>query len=357
MNLRFLCAALVLLLCSFPAFSQRTTGGTGGGNAGSQPSMTPNSGYATRGQGAELQVRLAWNNDRPVDDTSVHVQLLNSTNVPVMDTFADRDGNVWFHAVTPGMYHFKFDGPEIEETSTDNFEVGSQERMHTEWVHLSPKKDAQKSSSGPGGPMVSASELNAPPKAKAEFDKAMEAFSKGDLKKAEERLRKTIEIYPKFARAWNNLGVVLMRANDQAGAREAWQKAIDADPKFISAYLNLARLELRDKKTSEADADIAKALVSDPNNPEALTLQAREQLLAGQYDKALATARRVHSMGHDHFADVHLIAGEALVHQNKDAEAVQEYEQYLKEDPDSPNAAQVRAAMAQLQAKAGPAKQ
>jgi tetratricopeptide (TPR) repeat protein len=317
--------------------------------------MTPNSGYATRGQGAEVQVRLVWANDREVSDNSVHVQLLNSTNIPVQDTFADRDGNVWFHAVTPGSYHLKLDGPNIEDQTTDRFDIGYQERMHSEWVHLTPKKTAAENGIGQG-PMVSATELNCPPKARAEMEKGMEAFTKGDLKKAEERLRKAIEIYPKYARAWNNLGVVLMKANNEAGAREAWQKAIEADDKFASSYLNLARLAMREKKTAEAEAYIAKALAPDPNNPEALTLLAREELATQQYDKAISNAHRVHAVPHEHYPEVHLIAGEALLDENKGDEAFKEFDLYLKEDPDSPNAAQVRTAMAQIQAKETAAK-
>lgn len=344
MSLRFLCPAMLTVALSFSAFAQRTSGGTG-----SQPN-TPNSGYATRGQGAEVQVRLAWANDREVSDSSVHVQLLSSTNIPVQDTFADRDGNVWFHAVTPGSYHMKMDGPNIEEITTDRFDIGFQDRMHTEWVHLTPKKTAEQNGVG-AGPMISASELNCPPKARNELEKGMEAFNKGDLKKAEEKLRKAIEIYPKYARAWNNLGVILMRQNDQAGARAAWMKAIEADDKFSSSYLNLARLSLRAKNNPEAEAYIGKALGADPNNCEALTLLAREELFAQQYEKAVLNAHKVHAMPHDHYPEVHLIAGEALVRENKDAEAIREYELYLKEDPDSPNAAQVKTAMAQIQAK------
>jgi len=76
-----------------------------------------------------------------------------------------------------------------------------------------------------------------------------------------------------------------------------------------------------------------------------------QQLLSGEYDKAIATARKVHSMPHEHLAQVHLICGDALQHQGKNAEALAEYELYLKEYPDSPQVAQVRAAMAQLQAR------
>ena len=108
---------------------------------------------------------------------------------------------------------------------------------------------------------------------------------------------------------------------------------------------------MRTNKIQEAEAYIGKALVSDPNNPEALTLLAREELQTKQYDKAIYNARKVHSLPHEHYPEVHIIAGDALLYQNKNAEAVKEYELYLKEDPDSPNAAQVRTAMAQIQAK------
>ena len=198
--------------------------------------------------------------------------------------------------------------------------------------------------------MISASELNVPPKAKKELEKGMEAFDKGDLKKSEEHLRKAVEIYPKYARGWNNLGVILMREGDRAGAIDAWQKSIAADSKFPSGYLNMARVEMKDKKMPEAADYIARAAACDPNNPDVLALRASEELLTGQFEKALADAQRVHGMPHAHLADVHLISAEALLHMNKNADALKEYEVYLKENPDSPNAAAVRTEMAQIQA-------
>ena len=353
---RFLFALVVILSCGSLAFSQKPGGGgsNGGGNTGGstggglgQPNLT----IPTFSQPAELQVRLSWPDERRLEE-SIHVQLLSSSNIPVQDMFSQQDGSVTFHAIPVGSYRLKLDGPDIQEMVTEPFIINTNERMHMEWVHVIPKQQADNNKNVPGAPpTISATELNVPSKAKDEMNKGMDAFSKGDLKKADEKLQSAVAIYPKYARAWNNLGVVRMKENNQEGARDAFQQCVEADDKFTPGYMNLARISMLNKNMPQAVEYINKGLSNDPNNVEGLSLLAKEQLLTGEYDKALANAHRVHTLPHDHLADVHLIAGEALLHQNRNTEAVQEFEQYLKEYPDSPNAATVRRAMAQIQAK------
>ena len=351
MKLRFAVPAIVLLCCSF-AFAQKGgSGGRGGGTSLGQPSTSSTS-CTNASQGGQIQVRVAWNNEQSVDNEIIHLRLVSANNVMMTETFADSNGLAYFNSVPSGTYQIKADGPDINETVSETFDVNCQQRMVQQWMHVTPKQNADQKNVPGSGPMVSASELNAPPKAREEIEKSVEALNKGDLKKAEERLRKAISIYPQYARAWNNLGVVLMRENEQPQAIEAFQKSIEVDPKFPSGYLNLARVSMRENKLPDASDLIHKALALNPNDPETLTLLAREELIEGKYENALADARRVHTVPHEHYADAHLIAGDALQHLNRGTEAVKEYELFLKESPDSPNAAQVKAAMAQLNARA-----
>jgi len=348
MHLRFCFALALLFAVSTCALAQKPGGGGssggGGGSTGPTGSGGNQPGFSTAlsaiPQAAERQV-----------EESIHLQLLNSQSVPVQDTFSNRDGMVTFHNVSPGSYCIKMDGSDIKDATTDTFVIYPNDRMHMEWIHVTPKDNPQTANVPGAGPMVSASDLSLPPKAKSEMDKGMDAFAKGNFKKAEEKLEKATEIYPKYARAWNNLGVVRIRENNKDGARTAFQKSIEADSKFSSGYLNLARLSMMEKNLPEADSFINRALSFDPNNAEALVLLAKEQLDSGQYDKALLNARKVHNLPHDHWANIHLIAGQALLKENRNAEAMQEFELFLKEDPGSPNAASVRSAMAQIQAK------
>lgn len=346
MNSRLLCVAI--LLSPF-AFGQMPPGPGGHGPSGgtSQPVFST---QPQNNQGAQLQVRITWKNERSVDDEIIHVQLLSGGNTPILDTYTNRDGQAIFTSVVPGNFRLKIDGPNINTLETDVFQIVPLERTHMEWIAVTPKEPGENQASK-GAAMVAASDLNAPPKAKKEMQKAMQEYGKSDMKKSEEHLRKAVEIYPQYARGWNTLGVVLMKEGNRPGAIDAWQKSIAADSKFPSGYLNMARIEMQDKKMPEAADYIAKAYACDPTSADILALRASEELLTGQYDKALTDAQFVHGLGQAHSPDVHLIAGEAFIHMNKNANALKEYEMYLKEDPDSPSAAKVREAMAQLQAK------
>ncbi len=348
MNSRLLTVFVVLLCASF-AFGQKgPSGGTGTPPSNSQPTFNP---QQQNNQGTTLQVRITWQNARSVEDEIVHVQLLSASNTPVTENFANHDGQAVFNSIVPGNYRLKVEGPGIETQYSEVFEIGGLERNHMEWVSVVAKESGEPKAPAGSEPMIATSDLKAPTKAKRELQKAMEEYDKSDMKKSEEHLRKAIEIYPQYARVWNTLGVVLMKEGDRAGAVDAWQKSIRADDKFPSGYLNMARVEMQDKKMPEAADYIAKAYACDPSNPDTLSLRSSQELLTGQYDKALSDAQRVHDMGRTHIADVHLIAGEALIHMNKLGDAVKEYTIYLKENPDSPSAAKVREAMAQMQAR------
>ena len=69
-------------------------------------------------------------------------------------------------------------------------------------------------------------------------------------------------------------------------------------------------------------------------------------------DLALANARKVPSLAnHKQFAISHLIVAQALTGKGKDDEIAKEYEEYLKEAPDSPLAPRVKDALAKLKSK------
>jgi hypothetical protein len=68
----------------------------------------------------------------------------------------------------------------------------------------------------------------------------------------------------------------------------------------------------------------------------------------GKPDDALRDAQKVHTLPHDGYAVVHYIAGEVLEEKHEYAQAGAEYNLYLKEAPNGPEAAQVRSAVARL---------
>ena len=79
---------------------------------------------------------------------------------------------------------------------------------------------------------------------------------------------------------------------------------------------------------------------------------ANTELQNGETDLALASAGKVPSLpNHQQFAISHLIVAQALTGKGKDDEIAKEYEEYLKEAPDSPLVPRVKDALAQLKSK------
>lgn len=345
MRIRPLPALLFAVLFSTFVFAQSTTKTPGRGVPGSNAASSA----PTFSEDTEIQVRVVLPNGRAIKDP-VHVQLVNSAGIPMAGTYTMQDGMAEFRNQKFGTYQLKLDGATIEDVLTARFQIIPGEGVHMEWVHVTPKDPNAAVGGMPQG-QVAAVEINIPENARKELDKGMEYFEKNQYKDADKHFQKAVELYPKYARAWNNIGVIKAKTGDRAGAVAAWQKAIDADDKFGSAYFNLARVSIANKQPAEAQKLVEKGLVGNPNDVEGLFLLASSQAMQGNWDDALATARKVHAREHKNFVDIHMIAAQGYAAKGQPKEAIAEYEFFLKEDPDSPKTAMVRQKMAQMQAK------
>ena len=88
--------------------------------------------------------------------------------------------------------------------------------------------------------------LKVPEKAAKEFRKARKAARRKKYDEALGRLQKATEMYPQYAAAFNEMGLIYLRQNQQPEARQAFQQAIAADPDWVRSYVNLAALQMRE---------------------------------------------------------------------------------------------------------------
>jgi tetratricopeptide (TPR) repeat protein len=297
----------------------------------------------------ELSVRIALMDDRPAP-SQLRVQLLTSSELQVNESFTDETGFARF-SVRPGNYRIRVTGMQIEETVSSVFSISRVDPAHIEFVRvrLLPSKDGTQP---PSTGLVSLTQMNIPDKARKEYEKAGKAMQGSNWAEARLQLEKAIALYPQFAAAWNDLGVVHMNSGDRAAARAAFEKAIEFDPNYPRAHRNLAMLTFSEGRNDEAAALLEKTLASDPLDPQALTLMAQLQLLAGKTEAALANARKVHSVPHEGQAVAHYIAARALEARNLPQEAAAEYRLFLQEAPNSASAPKARAALDKLTTKA-----
>ncbi len=328
-------------------------GQTKPGNPPSNP--TPSRGSSTSGnfgtmspKNVRIEIQLTDENSQPLNNIQAMVEI-SSMGTPVDRTFSNLDGRASFN-LQPGnsnSYQITISGVQIE-TTTASFQLYPTESTHNERVEVKFKKDAR--ANAPGG-VVSAVDLNVPPKARKEFSKGLEEMNQGKLENAKKHFEKAIEEYPRFSSAYNNLGAVEMRLKNPAAGRAAFEKAVELNDKNADAEANLAKIKIDDNDFKGATELLNKALTIEPTNPKMLVMLAYCQFRTNQFDAALATAEKVHQGDLDRFPMAHFIAGRVREMKGDSEGAQRQYEAYLKEAPDGPQAPMAKEALVRIQAK------
>jgi Flp pilus assembly protein TadD len=287
--------------------------------------------------GQQVRVRVTFSNGGC--DASAHLSLMGH-GVRVGDGWANDKCEVNFFNVQTGSYQLTLIGGSVASADLGTIEVTSSGINEFD-VRVEGPNDAGRNVGGYGNAFVSTSDLGVPSRARKEFDKASELISKRELDQAIQKLNKAISIYPGYAGAYNNLGVVYAWRGDQVRERESLETAIRLNDHFALAYLNLGRLNVASGDFPAAETVLDKASTFDPTDPMALILLSWAEFQQGHFDEAIATCRKAHLLGKAH-AFAHRVAARAFEQQRNRAGAVAELESYLREQPAGPPAEAAR---------------
>lgn len=304
----------------------------------------PGAGSGSATIAAKLEIQLTGGQSRPLLNVPAYVEVSAVGGGSPRQGYTDANGRVDFTVPSGTRYQLTVSGPGIKGKSS-SFEIGPSQRFHHEEVEVELQTAGTKE---PGG-MVSAANLRVPEKAGHEFAKGMKEMNAQNWSKAREHFEKAVKDYPQFDWAYNNIGVADIRQNNMQGAREAFEKAVAINDKNQDAVRNLCRLKLADNDFSGAKAMLLK-LGPNPDDPDSLTLLAYAQLKTNELDAALANALKVHRGDPDHFPLAHLIAGRVYEVKGNQRAAEAQYQMFLKEAPDSPEARIAKEGMQRVEA-------
>jgi tetratricopeptide (TPR) repeat protein len=298
-----------------------------------------------------LRIEVTYSNGQPAT-RNLLVQLMSgSSSIPVATNYTNERGITEFSAVPVGVYHVVVTGDGIQRAEGPMFEVDPRKVTQSENATVY-RLDEVASKQSSRDATVDAAELQIPDKARKEFQKASDAMSHEDWNGARDKLLKAIALYPNYAAAYNNLGVVYSRLNQPAQESDALEKAIAANDRYAPAYVNFGELCIRQGDLPSAERQLKKAIELDPQNAKAYMLLADAQLLNREYDAAIASAKQAHALPHDKLALTHYISAKAYEHQNRPQDAIAELQTFLKEEPQGSRADHMREEMKQLQRQA-----
>jgi len=293
-----------------------------------------------------ISVRVTYQqNHRPA--SGMRVELIASLGGMASMRTTDGNGGATFDGVGTGRFQVQVSGPDIETTKSEIFEAGgSQGPYITEHIEVRLTEKADANAPGPAlTPII-------PEAARQEFNLGSKEMDKKHWEEAKVHFQKAITAFPKYAEAFNNLGQVEIQLKDGKGAVEAFRSATQIDPTLQDATMYLGQFYYENKQYKEAEPYLLRSVANQPKSAQILIVLANTELQNGESALALANARKVPSLpDHKQFAISHLIVAQALTGKGQDDEIAKEYEEYLKEAPDSPLAPRVKDALAKLKPK------
>jgi tetratricopeptide (TPR) repeat protein len=260
--------------------------------------------------------------------------------------FTDRSG--WFLCrVAPGHYNVTAEAPGYlrEEQSVDILDSFATEFMT---FRLRPDLSAARK------PAVVAAlvDPNAPPEANTEFQKSEVELASGKIEEEVRHLERAVAIYPKFIQAELKLGAAYMDLKQWDKAEHALKKTLELDPKTFNASFALGEIYVRQKKYDEAERALQNGLAIDTHNPQPHLTLARVYWLkvAGVKDEAMWRPPLEKSYEEvkqaltldPNLAGAHLLKGNLLLRVRRAEDAMHEFEEYLRLDPNGPFAEQTR---------------
>jgi tetratricopeptide (TPR) repeat protein len=208
------------------------------------------------------------------------------------------------------------------------------------------------------GTTISVTSALAPKDAKKAMERAQNFIRKEKWDEARQQLQKAVEIYPKYAVAWAELGRIQQRQNDFEGARKSFTMAMEADGKLVTPYLELASMAAQDKKWQEVSDYSERALKLNPVDfPQAYMLSSMSSFYLQKMDAAEKSARE--GMDRDpehHFPEMNELLGSVLMKKQDFTGAAEQFRKYLRYAPPGSDTAAARKQLAEIERSLAEAK-
>ena len=196
------------------------------------------------------------------------------------------------------------------------------------------------------GTTVSATTLAAPKKAIKAFDKARKEFGKRKYDKAIREAEKALELYPKYALAWQLLGDTRNLQGDSLGALQAFDAARVSDPFYLPPLVSAARVHVREGRFTDAVALTGQAIEANALFHEAYYVHALGQYNLGNLKAALSSIEHYMAGADQKTPAAFLLHGFILARESRYAEAAEALERFAAEAPAGPAVEQARQQLA-----------
>jgi tetratricopeptide (TPR) repeat protein len=300
--------------------------------------------------GTNFQGAIRYQNDTPAQFVQVELWTDGESSWRSITT-TDRMGK--FHVGAPCMViQYKVEKPGYVPI-WGRVDMSMKPCRVLEWITLKPA--AGKSGideHNPASGVIDGRIAAIPPEAKTEFEAGQLNVNSNDYSGAIPHLQKAIALYPRYAEAYQLLGVSQLQLNHAKEAESSLLKAIEIEDRMPRAQYLLGVLYAITSRADLAEKPLRRFAELDPENPDAPFELAKVYFALNRFPEAEMRARDAIKLKEKN-AGVYIVLGYALLRQKRAEDAKKSFQQFLKTEPNSPMAVDMRNIIAQLDQRAG----
>ena len=218
----------------------------------------------------------------------------------------------------------------------------------SEWITLRPKGNlVSVPKDTPGTGVLDGRIAAIPPEAKTEFEAGQNAINTDDFSGAIPHLQKAIELYPRYAEAYQLLAVAQLQMNQGSQAEASLLKGLEIEDRMPRAQYLLGVLYAKTNRANLAEKPLTRFAELEPANPDAHLELAKVDFALDKFSEAESQARTAIERKETN-PGVYIVLGYSLLREKKADAARRAFEQFLKLEPRSPMTADVKTMIAQI---------
>lgn len=208
---------------------------------------------------------------------------------------------------------------------------------------------------GVTGSVFSRTALRASRDARRAFEKGRDLAKDEKLDEACDQYEKALNLYPEFASAWYELGLVREMQHRNEDARAAYREAIAADPEYVKPYRRLSVMAFAEQRWEEVAETAGRVVELDPVS----YVDAHVQLAAacfflGRIETAESSARAaIERDARGAAPNARYLLGVILLQTGDNAGAAQYLREYVAMAAPGPDVDRAKALLEQLAAAEG----
>jgi tetratricopeptide (TPR) repeat protein len=158
-----------------------------------------------------------------------------------------------------------------------------------------------------------------------------------------------VKLYDSYPQAYRMLGEAYLEQQDWPKAEAALKKSVELDPKLAASYVDLGAIANQQHNYPAAEESLKKGLELSPDASAGKYELAKTYWATGRWQDAEPLARDTVKAQPD-LASAHVLLANILLKKRDAAGALHEYEEYLRLEPNGSMAPQVRGVVEKIKA-------